>query len=681
MPRTILVTGVDKPLGGLLAAYVLATSQDSLLCQAAEAPDASVAWLEQRIRSNWAASTFGSGTLLPETFAPRLRLLEDSPRKNERIDEVWSLGPTQALTLAPRHEPQTGGLARLRSLFRGHQVGVVNHVSTAYVAGSRQGLIREEPFDEGYSVNTPGEAAERAAEWELVTCAQEADVPWRIFRPAMLLGVPLPLAPSSPGALQGFLAALLRFKELIDSKSPAYLEQHPLRLALTPGAGPNVIRVEQALEWMFQVARASTRETGYFHLVTPEPSSLEPLGQHLRGATGLTLKWVRARAEQNPIDTLLQARIAAFDCYLTQPRRFDSTRACLGAVAGGPSLPDWERPDGDPLLEAFHQQWLASRQEARHEVTRALESLVRRTLSADDGAPIEYQVAGSGPVLICINAMGQNLSVWSWFIAHFLKSHRVIYWSPRGTYGPPSHCPTVGAQSAELELILKQEDVQQCRIVAWCSGAKIGIELLNRRPIASAMVLVTGAYAPMKGLEHLETTFQRTLRQMCQLVNQRKEQAALVKTAMVSMVTRDPPTTSGSLQASPVDVLALPSRELRAAVAEPFAQVQSICNYSFQVVDYASHDVSPMLKGVTTPTLLLGGELDQVVSSEVSRVVSERFPAAHFAELRGATHYCLYENAELLIELVERFFESPRTFRPESPELSRVQSAACPPQG
>ncbi|MDC0708335.1 alpha/beta hydrolase [Stigmatella sp. ncwal1] len=313
-----------------------------------------------------------------------------------------------------------------------------------------------------------------------------------------------------------------------------------------------------------------------------------------------------------------------------------------------------------------------SRKEARIASTLALESLRQRTVYAEDGSPIEYQAAGSGPVLVCINAMGQGLSVWSRFITHFLNSHRIIYWSPRGTYSPPSRCPATKSQCAELELILSQEEVQQYRVVAWCSGAKIAIELLSRTSIASAMVLVTGAYAPMKGLEHLETAFQRTLQQMSQMVNQRSETATLVKTAMVSMVTNNPAFTPDFPQGMPAEVLALASQELRTAIAEPFVHVQSVRNYSFQVADYASHDISWMLKDVTAPTLLLGAERDQIVSPEASKVVSERLPSACFAELRGASHYCLYENAELIIDLVERFFESPQAFQPTSPELVRT---------
>ncbi|WP_232293548.1 alpha/beta fold hydrolase [Stigmatella aurantiaca] len=429
---------------------------------------------------------------------------------------------------------------------------------------------------------------------------------------------------------------------------------------------------------MFQVSRTSARRNDYFHIANLASSSLKTLSQHIRDATGLQLEWIEELSKQDPIDTLLQARIAAFSCYLTQPRCFDNSHSHSIVVGNDLSPHDEDTRNEGNSFESFHQQWMDSRQRARRALTPALESLSRRMISAEDGSPIEYQAAGSGPVLLCINATGQDASVWRWFVAHFLNNHRLIYWSPRGTYGPPSRCPSLTSQCAELELILSQEEVQQCRIVAWCSGAKIAIELLNRRPIASAMVLVTGAFTPMKGLEHLETTFQRTLQQMCRMVNQRGETAALVKTAMVSMVTNNPAFTPDFPQGKPEDVLALASQELRTSIAKPFAHEESIRNYSSQVADYASHDISGMLKKVTVPTLLLGAELDQIVSPEASKMVSERLPAACFAELRGASHYCLYENAELIIELAERFFDSPRTFRPASPELARTSPAFAP---
>ncbi|HEX5747349.1 MAG TPA: alpha/beta hydrolase [Archangium sp.] len=645
MPRTILVADVDKPLGGLLAAWLLATSRDTVVCWAPDAPGTTKDALEQRLRALWAGSTPGARMPLPETFALGLRSLEGLPREQERFDEVWSLGPTQGLTLACDGAPPSAP-HRLLALLHGRPVGAFNHVSTLHVAGSKPGTIREEPFDAEYPANTPDEDAERAAEREVVAWCREAGIPCRIFRPAMPFGIPL--THHTPGGLQGFLAALLRFKELLDAKSPSYLQQRSLRLVAAPGASLDIIGVEQALEWMCQLSRDPALLEGFFHLVSPETCALEQFGQHLGAVTGLKPEWVGGGMALDPAETLLRARTAAFEPYLTQPRHFDSTRArqaAPGTRAARDTRGGWE---------SFHSQWMASRRESHHEAARALETLERRTLDAGDTGPIEYQSAGSGPVLVCINAASQGLTVWGRFLAHFLRSHRVIYWSPRG----------VKEQVAVLERILEQERVRECRLIAWCSGARLALELLSRGTSASAMVLITGSYSPLPGLERLETAFQKTLRRMCQLVSQRPEMASLVRTSMVSMLAHEQTPPPGSPQGGPENVLATPSRELRQAIAEPFNDVRSIRHYSLQVLEESSRDITPLLGKVTAPALLISGELDQIVSPELSRRVAERLPAAHSVQLRGATHYCLHENAEQLIGLVERFFESPRNFRP-----------------
>ncbi|OJH39896.1 alpha/beta fold hydrolase [Cystobacter ferrugineus] len=645
MPRTILVADVDKPLGGLLAAWLLATSRDTVVCWAPDAPGTTKDALEQRLRSLWAGSALGARMPLPGTFSQGLRSLEDLPREQERFDEVWSLGPTQGLTLACDGSPPASP-HRLLVLLRGQPVGAFNHVSTLHVAGSKTGTIREEPFDAGYPANTPDEDAERAAEREVVAWCREAGIPCRIFRPPVPLGVPL--TRHAPGGLQGFLVALLRFKELLDAKSPGYLQQRPLRLVAAPGASPGVLGVKQTLEWMCQISRDPALVDGFFHLVSPETCSPEQFGQFLGVVTGLTLEWVDGGVALDPVETLLRARTAAFEPYLTQPRHFDSTRARRAAPGS------WTATDIQEGWESLHSQWVASRREAHHETARALETLERRTLDSRDGGPIEYQSAGSGPVLVCINAASQGLTVWGRFLAHFLKSHRVIYWSPRG----------VEDQVAVLERILEQERVRECRLIAWCSGARLGLELLSRGTAASAMVLVTGSYSPIPGLERLETAFQKTLQRMCQLVSQRPEMASLVRTSMVSMLAQEQTSPPGSPQGGPENVLATPSQELRQAIAEPFSDVRSIRNYSLQVLAEASRDITSLLGKVTAPVLLISGELDQIVSPELSRLVAERLPDAHSVQLRGATHYCLHENAEQLIDLVERFFESPRNLRP-----------------
>ncbi|HKR94074.1 MAG TPA: hypothetical protein VJW55_01865, partial [Candidatus Angelobacter sp.] len=48
-------------------------------------------------------------------------------------------------------------------------------------------------------------------------------------------------------------------------------------------------------------------------------------------------------------------------------------------------------------------------------------------------------------------------------------------------------------------------------------------------------------------------------------------------------------------------------------------------------------------------------EYDKITSPELSRVVTTAFPRGRYVELRGGTHYCLYDQAERVFDLIQAF--------------------------
>lgn len=274
-----------------------------------------------------------------------------------------------------------------------------------------------------------------------------------------------------------------------------------------------------------------------------------------------------------------------------------------------------------------------------------------RSIDCEDGSTLEYSVSDrEGPVLVCLNAMGLGLLVWRRLLEHFSNSHRVICWKPRGTY---DRSRTLQDQVADVERILTREGVTRCRLVTWCSGAKVGIEFVNKHPIASSIVLMNGAYKSLPGLEHLETPFEQTMLKLCQLVARRPALAPTMMNAMRSLLTGGGGGAQGS--PSPLDGVA-GGRELREAIVEPFESERSTVNYSAQVVDYMSRSIAPLLANVAVPVLLLGGQRDLISSPAMSKAIAARLPKADYVEIEGGTHYCLYENPETVIGLIDGFF-------------------------
>jgi pimeloyl-ACP methyl ester carboxylesterase len=72
-------------------------------------------------------------------------------------------------------------------------------------------------------------------------------------------------------------------------------------------------------------------------------------------------------------------------------------------------------------------------------------------------------------------------------------------------------------------------------------------------------------------------------------------------------------------------------------------------------VNYLNHDVSPALTALEQPVLVVSGREDRVSSPVMARAIADRLRRGSFAEIRGGSHYCLYENAEETIAVIESF--------------------------
>jgi pimeloyl-ACP methyl ester carboxylesterase len=91
----------------------------------------------------------------------------------------------------------------------------------------------------------------------------------------------------------------------------------------------------------------------------------------------------------------------------------------------------------------------------------------------------------------------------------------------------------------------------------------------------------------------------------------------------------------------------------------PFRSEATVVRYARQLLDFWSFDVRPSAGRVRAPVLFVGAEHDSIASTAASRAMARLFPRARYAEVQGATHYCLYDRPALIAGLMEAFFRDP----------------------
>ncbi|UMP06022.1 SDR family oxidoreductase [Amycolatopsis sp. EV170708-02-1] len=190
---------------------------------------------------------------------PLLGVGEEDREKLRGVDHVVHLAALYDLTADDEASIKANveGTAQVIALAADLNAGCLHHVSSVAVAGDHEGMFTEEMFDVGQRLVTPYHRTKFEAE-RLVR--EQQDVPWRVYRPAVVVGN------SETGEM-----------DKIDG--PYYLFPAISRLAGLPDVpivGPdlgdtNVVPVDYVAESLNALITTKGLDGRAFHLVNPEP--------------------------------------------------------------------------------------------------------------------------------------------------------------------------------------------------------------------------------------------------------------------------------------------------------------------------------------------------------------------------------------------------------------------------
>jgi nucleoside-diphosphate-sugar epimerase len=213
-----------------------------------------------------------------------------------------------------------------------------NHVSTAYVAGRRTGVIHEQPMDDG-EVNNHYERSKVDAEG-VVRGAFGPRV--RIFRPSIVVGHSRTLEATTFTGFYGFVRQLVQFRGMVNRMQAGLLERKPLRMRIDPEAPINLVAIDAVAREAVAIARSEESE-GVYHLTHPSPP---PVGMAVNAIFDmLDLPrpiFVRDAAELEWLDARFDERLDFYRSYITADRRFDRSRtdAALDGEQGDDTVYD-----------------------------------------------------------------------------------------------------------------------------------------------------------------------------------------------------------------------------------------------------------------------------------------------------------------------------------------------------
>ena len=232
-----------------------------------------------------------------------------------KIDHFFHVAAIYDMTAddAANEQLNVGGTRHALQLAELLKAGCFHQVSSVAAAGDYSGHFDETMFDEGQHLPSPYHRTKYESEKIVRT---EATVPWRVYRPAIVVGDSQTGAMDKVDGPYYFFPALKRLRDTL----PAWLPLVGADLGDT-----NVVPVDYVAKAMDHLGHLPDRDGETFHLVNPEPQSTVEMINIFCAAAG-------APRFATPVDR----NVASAGPLGLVPRRFRPSAIINGLVKVGP---------------------------------------------------------------------------------------------------------------------------------------------------------------------------------------------------------------------------------------------------------------------------------------------------------------------------------------------------------
>jgi len=264
------------------------------------------------------------------------------------IDEVWH--SAASLSFIEEHRPEifrmnVDGTRNIVELTSHTPHRRLHHVSTAYVAGKRSGVVQETEIDVGQEFRNPYEESKCRAETMVWQEHQAGRVVATVYRPSVVIGESRTGRATHFHGVYAFIRGLWVVVDRIRKKTGAKIVHLPLRVRGTESATLNFVPIDYVTSAMRHVGSLESSIGRTFHMTNPNPTPnkqwLDAVCNQL-GVRGIEMVGDES-FEAEPmtrLESTFHRQMAFYYQYLTSNTRFDSS-ATLEALEGtGIRCPD-----------------------------------------------------------------------------------------------------------------------------------------------------------------------------------------------------------------------------------------------------------------------------------------------------------------------------------------------------
>ena len=285
------------------------------------------------------------------------------------------------------------------------------------------------------------------------------------------------------------------------------------------------------------------------------------------------------------------------------------------------------------------------------------------TFAEVNGIRIAYRVQGAGPPLVLV--MGYRLSSVAWppaFVEALARWFTVITLDNRGTglSDKPVHGYAIANLAGDIQGLLDELEIPSVHLLGYSMGGAIAQEFVRQFPERVQSLILCATMCGGTRATYAKPSVTRVMREIDGLS---PEQIA----RRIWKVTYAP------------DYLhrhqALAEDQTRREIALP----TPLHSADLQFQAFAEFDGSKALAKITCPTLVLTGDLDELIPPQNSAMVASLIPSARLAIIPGGGHRVLWESTEECIDLISGFIrlasDNPMAIR--SVEVSQPRASTA----
>ncbi|MET7456927.1 SDR family oxidoreductase [Streptomyces sp. NPDC005574] len=347
-----LVTGATGLLGSAIVLELLERTNGKVTCLVRPRPGLDA---DTRLKSELqrAATVYGRPDLAPEIEGRCHGLIGDITEPScgagltGNADHFWHVAASMAYEYERKEDivaRNIDGTRNALALGRAARCATFNFISSALVAGRRNGWIAADPADPSAAVNNWYEYSKVASECEVR--AQSFDS-IRIFRPSLIIGHSRTLAATTISGLYNLALGLaLAVREL---RGRGGEPPWPLRINGLPDGSTNYIPVDAAARAAVQITLADTG-TGVYHLTNAHSTPLRDTFRALSRILEIPEAVIQDGAEGfTDADHFVNDKVGVYRPYLRCAKEFDQTN--VAQLIGPVDLPI------DTTALATHLAW------------------------------------------------------------------------------------------------------------------------------------------------------------------------------------------------------------------------------------------------------------------------------------------------------------------------------------